>query len=142
MYNPYNPYNNQFFNPQSQNRYQPMEMSMTQQNPVQTQINRSNGLSGKLVDSIDVVKAMDISLDGSINYFPLTDNSAIVTKQLQTDGTCKIVVYKPVDNKTTEVKYATQEDVDKAIKKIDLSDIKDDIKMLKKQVKDLRDADE
>lgn len=142
MYNPYNPYNNQFFNPQSQNRYQPMEMSMTQQNPVQTQINRSNGLSGKLVDSIDVVKAMDISLDGSINYFPLTDNSAIVTKQLQTDGTCKIVVYKPVDNKTTEVKYATQEDVDKAIKKIDLSDIKDDIKTLKKQVKDLRNADE
>lgn len=142
MYNPYNPYNNQFFNPQSQNRYQPMEMSMTQQNPVQTQINRSNGLSGKLVDSIDVVKAMDISLDGSINYFPLTDNSAIVTKQLQTDGTSKIVVYKPVDNKTTEVKYVTQEDVDKAIKKIDLSDIKDDIKTLKKQVKDLRNADE
>lgn len=142
MYNPYNPYSNQFFNPQSQNRYQPMEMSMTQQNPVQTQINRSNGLSGKLVDSIDVVKAMDISLDGSINYFPLTDNSAIVTKQLQTDGTCKIVVYKPVDNKTTDVKYVTQEDVDKAIKKIDLSDIKDDIKTLKKQVKDLRNADE
>lgn len=142
MYNPYNPYSNQFFNPQSQNRYQPMEMSMTQQNPVQTQINRSNGLSGKLVDSIDVVKAMDISLDGSINYFPLTDNSAIVTKQLQTDGTSKIVVYKPVDNKTTEVKYVTQEDVDKAIKKIDLSDIKDDIKTLKKQVKDLRNADE
>lgn len=142
MYNPYNSYSNQFFNPQSQNRYQPMEMSMTQQNPVQTQINRSNGLSGKLVDSIDVVKAMDISLDGSINYFPLTDNSAIVTKQLQTDGTSKIVVYKPVDNKTTEVKYVTQEDVDKAIKKIDLSDIKDDIKTLKKQVKDLRNADE
>lgn len=142
MYNPYNPYNNQFFNPQSQNRYQPMEMSMTQQNPVQTQINRSNGLSGKLVDSIDVVKAMDISLDGSINYFPLTDNSAIVTKQLQTDGTCKIVVYKPVDNKTTEVKYATQEDVDKAIKKIDLSDIKDEIDALKKQIKKLKSGDD
>ena len=142
MYNPYNPYNNQFFNPQSQNRYQPMEMSMTQQNPVQTQINRSNGLSGKLVDSIDVVKAMDISLDGSINYFPLTDNSAIVTKQLQTDGTSKIVVYKPVDNKTTEVKYATQEDVDKAIKKIDLSDIKDEIDALKKQIKKLKSGDD
>lgn len=142
MYNPYNPYSNQFFNPQSQNRYQPMEMSMTQQNPVQTQINRSNGLSGKLVDSIDVVKAMDISLDGSINYFPLTDNSAIVTKQLQTDGTCKIVVYKPVDNKTTEVKYATQEDVDKAIKKIDLSDIKDEIDALKKQIKKLKSGDD
>ena len=142
MYNPYNPYNNQFFNPQSQNRYQPMEMSMSQQNPVQGQINRSNGLSGKLVDSIDVVKAIDIPLDGTISYFPLTDNSAIVTKQLQTDGTSKTVVYKPVDNKTTEVKYVTQEDVDKAIKKIDLSDIKDDIKTLKKQVKDLRNADE
>lgn len=142
MYNPYNPYNNQFFNPQSQNRYQPMEMSMPQQNPVQGQINRSNGLSGKLVDSIDVVKAIDIPLDGTISYFPLTDNSAIVTKQLQTDGTSKTIVYKPVDNKITDVKYVTQEDIDKAIKKIDLSDIKDDIKTLKKQIKDLRDADE
>ena len=142
MYNTYNPYNTQFFSPQSQNRYQPMEMSMPSQNPIQTQINRSSGLSGKLVDSIDVVKAMDISLDGSINYFPLTDNSAIVTKQLQTDGTSKIVVYKPVDSKNTEVKYATQEDIDKAIKKIDLTDIKDDIKSLKKQIKDMKDSDD
>ena len=85
---------------------------------------------------------MDISLDGSINYFPLTDNSAIVTKQLQTDGTSKIVVYKPVDNKTTEVKYATQEDVDKAIEKIDLSDIKDEIDALKKQIKKLKSGDD
>lgn len=51
-------------------------------------------------------------------------------------------MYNPYNPKTTDVKYATQEDVDKAIKKIDLSDIKDDIKTLKKQVKDLRNADE
>ena len=142
MYNPYNPYSNQFFNPQSQNRYQPMEMSMTQQNPVQTQINRSNGLSGKLVDSIDVVKATDIPLDGSTCYFPLIDGSAIVTKKLQTDGTSKTIIYKPIENDDdATIKYATLSDVENAIENIDLSDlddIKDDIKDLKQSIKELK----
>lgn len=134
MYNNlYNGYGNPYYNMQPQPRY-------TQ--PIEQTIAKPTGLLGKAVDSIEVVKATDISLDGAINYFPLTDNSAIVTKQLQNDGTCKIVVYKPVDEKVKEIKYATQEDIDKAIKKIDLSDIKDDIDSLKKQIKKMRDKDE
>ena len=32
-------------------------------------------LQGKSVESIDVVKALDILLDGSISYFPNADNT-------------------------------------------------------------------
>ena len=46
---------------------------------------------------------------GSVNYFPLTDGSAIVTKQLQADGTSKIVIYKPTTNETP--KYVTSDDL-------------------------------
>ena len=56
----------QTYQPQSQPTYQP-------QQPV--------GIQGKTVDSLEVVKAMDIPLDGSISYFPLVDGSAIITKQ-------------------------------------------------------------
>lgn len=33
-------------------------------------------------------------MDGSVSYFPVADGSAIVSKQLQTDGTSKIQIYK------------------------------------------------
>ena len=52
------------------------------------------GIQGKTIDNIEVVKAIDIPLDGSISYFPLADGSAIVSKQLQQDGTSKIIIYK------------------------------------------------
>ena len=38
--------------------------------------NYQQGLQGKSVESVEVVKAMDIPLDGSISYFPLTDGTA------------------------------------------------------------------
>ena len=97
---------------------------------------------GKSVDNIDVVKATDIPLDGSISYFPLTDGSAIVSKQLQNDGTSKMVVYKPTqEEKEDKVKFATLEDIQDAINELDLSDIqdlKDDIKEIRKQLKEFK----
>lgn len=131
----YNPYNNQFYNqPMMQPRYtQPIEPQ-----PI---ISKPMGLNGKVVDSIDTVKGMDINLDGSISYFPLADGSKIVTKQLNVDGTSKIVVYEQVKENIKEVKYITSDELDKAIKKIDLSEIKDEIDNLKKQIKKLKDSD-
>ena len=138
-------YGNPYYNPNQ--RYQPMStppipnQPMTTQpyiQPVQPPTN-TVGLLGKSVDSIDVVKAMDIPLDGSISYFPLTDGSAIVTKQLQTDGTSKTIIYKPIEEQAKEMpKYVTIEDVKREIEKIDLSeldDIKDELKDIKKQLK-------
>lgn len=90
----YNPY----YQPQM-NRYQPIDYQQYQpsypQNPQSYQQSYQQVLQGKAVESVDVVKAMDIPLDGSISYFPTTDGTAIVTKQLQKDGTSRTIIYKP-----------------------------------------------
>lgn len=136
MYNNYNPYFNANYRPMEQ-QYTPNNMNIPQiqQQPLNVV---KNGLQGKLVDSVEVVKATDVSFDGSISYFPLTDNSAIVTKQLQTDGTSKITIYKPIDEQKSEIKYLTSEDLEKALNGLNLDeidDIKEDIKEIKKQLK-------
>ena len=140
-------YNNPYYN---QNRFQPMGMPTAQINtnpyiqPMAQPITPTQniGLQGKSVESLDVVRAMDIPLDGSISYFPLTDGSAIVSKQLQADGTSKTTIYRPISEEQVELpKYATLDDIKKEINNIDLSDIddlKEEIRELKKQLKDLK----
>lgn len=137
-------YNNYGYNPYlQQQRFQNIEQQPiipTYQQPMQ--LAKPSYLLGKSVDNIDVVKVTDIPLDGSISYFPLTDGSAIVSKQLQNDGTSKIVVYKPTqEDKKESVQFATLDDIQKAIDNLDLSDIqnlKDDIKEIKKQLKEFK----
>ena len=136
-YNPYYPQQQKFQNVEQPNQ-QPM--MTTYQPPIQ--LTKPTTLLGKAVESIDVVKATDIPLDGSISYFPLTDGSAIVSKQLQNDGTSKIVVYKPTkEDKKEAIQFATLDDLQEAIGEIDLSDIQDlkeEIKDIKKQLKELK----
>ena len=138
MYNNYNPY---LYQPQQQRipaeYQQPIQQYMQ---PVQ--VNKPIGLLGKSVDSIEVVKATDIPLDGSISYFPLTDGSAIVTKQLKADGTSKTVVYKPIeeDNKP-QVTYITLDEFNEKFNEINidaLEDLIDEFKDVKKDIKELK----
>lgn len=139
-------YNNYGFNPYYQQQQQ--RFTSTEQQPMMTtyqppvQLTKPNNLLGKSVDNIDVVKAMDIPLDGSISYFPLTDGSAIASKQLQNDGTSKIIVYKPTqEDKKDATQFATLDDIQEAINDLDLSDIQDlknDIKEIKKQLKEFK----
>lgn len=140
MYNQYNPYINRFYGQQQANIPQPIDLPMQQQNTPQMALNRQNILYGKQVDSLEVVKAIDIPLDGSISYFPLANGSAIVTKQLQQDGTSKITIYEPKTQKE-DTKFATIEDIDKRLEKLDFSeieDLKDDLEDLKKELKDIK----
>lgn len=99
-------------------------------------------LNGKQVESIDVAKMIDIPLDGSVSYFPLADNSAIVTKQLQMDGKSKVMIYKPVIGEEKEMpKYLTKSDLEAFIGDLGintLDDIKDDIESLKAQIKEIK----
>lgn len=139
-YNPTNPYLYQ------QSRYiQPIDQTSQNIQPFNQQpqmINKSTSLLGKTVDSIDVVKAIDIPLDGSISYFPLADGTAIATKQLQQNGISKIIIYKPVEEKEKNTpKYATVEEVDQKIEKIDFSEIeylKEDMKNLRRDMKEIK----
>ena len=137
--------------PQFNNRMQQPEQQYPQysqpaqqtypQNP-QTYPQASLGLQGKLVDSIDVVKAIDIPLDMSVSYFPLTDGSAIITKQLQTDGSSKVMIYKPAvePEKPLETpQYITEDKVMELLKKEpeNVKELKEEIKNLKRQLRDM-----
>ena len=136
MYNQYNPYMNRFY---GQQQTQPMDLSIQQQNTPQMGLNRAF-LNGKQVESIDIVKTLEIPLDGSISYFPLVNGTAIATKQLMQDGTSKITIYEPKVEKES-IKYATIDDIDKKIEKLDFSeidDLKEEINDLKKELKELK----
>lgn len=149
MYGQPNYYGNQFYQPmrfhQPMQPVQPIQPIQQPQTIDQQQVYAKQqpiGIQGKSVDSIEVVKAMDIPLDGSISYFPLTDGTAIVTKQLQMDGTSKTIVYKPIDEQEVvkeTPKYVTENDLQETLKKYNNSDLKDELKNLKKQVKNIVD---
>ncbi len=149
--NIYNPYGNPYLN---YNQQPQLQTSMLRQNQYRPQ----NSLQGKVVDSLDVVKATDIPYDGSVSYFPLTDGTAIITKQLQQDGTSKVVIYKPmIENE--ENKYITETDLEKQLKDMDnkfitednlrdqlknvnskdIKDLKEDMKTLKRKLEDITD---
>ena len=49
------------------------------QQPIQ---NKPLNLQGKVIDNLEVVKATDIALDGSINYFPFKEYNLIVLLEL------------------------------------------------------------
>ena len=148
----YNPYYTPPYAPQMQ-RLQNLEQQYPQyaQQPLQsfTQSSQSfaqsnMGLQGKMVDSIDVVKAIDIPLDGSTSYFALTDGTAIVTKQLQADGTSKTVVYKPVQEseaKKDTPKYITEKELQEMLKEEpkDIKELKEEMKTMKRQLRDITD---
>lgn len=124
MYN--QPYN---FNPYMQAQYNRMEQPMNNYQQMQSTVMSGqrpvmSGLNGKIVESIDVVKAMDIPMDGSISYYPLSDGTSIVTKQLQMDGTSKIVTYKRmIEEEKEDTRYITLADLDKV--RNEIKEIKD-----------------
>lgn len=139
MNQPYNPYGFQNMQ-QPLNRYQqPEQVYMQNQSTYKQRL----GLQGKSVDNIEVVKATDIPLDGSISYFPLVDGSSIVTKQLMQDGTSRMIVYKPAETtpkaNTAENKeiYVTEKQLDEKLKTFNNEELKQEIEKLKKQIKDL-----
>ena len=150
QFNPYMPqygsyvpqYNNRFQQPEQQYQQysQPSQQSYPQ-NP-QTYPQVAIGLQGKLIDNADVVKVTDIPLDGSISYFPLADGSAILTKQLQTDGTSKVTIYKPsveVEKAVETPKYVTEDKVIELIQREpeEVKELKEEIRNLKRQLRDM-----
>ena len=101
----------QTFYPQMNNNYQmPMQnpyidriaqLQQYQQSLQQplppTQMSGANQMSalGKMVDSIDVVKATDIPMDGNTYYFPKADGTEVYCKQWLQNGTTRILTFKP-----------------------------------------------
>ena len=142
MFNPYYPQyqrneqNFRQFQPSYPQNYPQYQQPSYPQNP-----QSYPQLQGKVVDSVDVVKSMDINLDGSISYFPIADGTAIATKQLQADGTSKVVVYKAVlSEEKKKDDYLTKEDLENALKgKYEaLGDIMEELKGIKAQLSKIK----
>ena len=74
------------------------QQSLQQPQMVQAQIPLSNNISNvtKMVDSIEVVRATDIPMDGNMYYFPKADGTEIFGKQWLQNGTTRILTFKPV----------------------------------------------
>ena len=93
---------NQFYQPQQQympNPYmQRMENLQQFQQAIQpqTQMQSANNFTplGKIVDSVDIVKATDIPMDGNMYYFPKADGSEIFGKQWLANGQTRILTFK------------------------------------------------
>ena len=51
---------------------------------------------GKIVESVDMVKATDIPMDGNMYYFPKADGTEIYSKAWLPNGQTRILTFKPV----------------------------------------------
>ena len=141
------------FYPQMNNNYQmPMQnpymdrMAQLQQYqqslqqpivPAQTPVSNQMSALGKIVDSIDVVKATDIPMDGNAYYFPKADGTEVYCKQWLQNGTTRILAFKPVFEDDTNNVSSCEEKL-----KIGLSDEVTDVFMkrfdeLEKRIDDL-----
>ena len=77
--------------------------------PTQTPVSNQMSALGKMVDSIDVVKATDIPMDGNAYYFPKADGTEVYCKQWLQNGTTRILTFKPViDDNTNNVSQDTE----------------------------------
>ena len=72
--------------------YQERLAQLQQQYNQQPQVNI---LMGKIVDSIDAVKATDIPMDGNCHYFPKADGTEIYMKRWLVNGKTEVVTYRP-----------------------------------------------
>ena len=102
MSNPYAQMNNMYAQPNNpyadrMNFLQNYQQNL-QQPLVPTQMSGANQMSalGKMVDSIDVVKATDIPMDGNTYYFPKADGTEVYCKHWLQNGTTRILTFKPV----------------------------------------------
>ena len=101
------PYPNPNYYPQYQSQFNPymqrMENLQQFQQAIQqpmstTQMSGTSQFAplGKIVESVDMVKATDIPMDGSMYYFPTADGNMIFSKQWMPNGQTRILTFKPV----------------------------------------------
>lgn len=85
------------------NMYYQNRMNFLQNQLPQNSQQNFNMLGGKVVDSVEVVKATDIPMDGNSYYFPNADGSEVYSKRWLPNGKTEIVVYTK-QNPITESK--------------------------------------
>ena len=95
-------------NPYLQRMEQLQQFQQTLQPPIQTPIQNQFTALGKIVESIDIVKATDIPMDGNMYYFPTADGSAVYGKRWMNNGQTQILAFKPILEEET-IKSSTND---------------------------------
>ncbi len=85
---PISPYQDRLAQLQSQ-----YNQAMSYNQPIVQQPQQVASLSGQMVGSLDEVKGKDVDLSGNPTWYPKVDGTEIYRKQLQPDGTSKILTY-------------------------------------------------
>ena len=118
--------------PQQQMQYPYMDR-MNYLQSVQQNLQQPNQMMalGKVVESIDIVKATDIPMDGNMYYFPKADGKEIYSKQWLQNGTTSIIIFKPMDG-DKDIDIEKQSEMEEF--KISLNDIKSDLKSLNEKI--------
>lgn len=103
-----NNYQMQMQNPYMDRMAQLQQYQQSLQQPMsQTSIpgaSQQMNVIGKIVDSIDVVRATDVPMDGNIYYFPKADGTEIFGKQWLPNGQTRILTFKPcLDDKHNDL---------------------------------------
>ena len=102
-----------YYNPNVYQNYQlqpygnPM-MSQYNQIMQQNGIPQTNGLNGKIVDSIEVAKATEVPI-GSYGIFPKADLCDIYIKSWNNNGTTSITTFQPIKSTNTEQTSQSQQ---------------------------------
>ena len=105
----YNPYF-------QQTRMQQPQIEQVQPvNQLQQQMPR--GVNGRVVQSVEMITANDVTMDGSSAFFPMQDMSAIFAKSWNADGTIKTIIFKPINETVPQSEIQNKENL-----KIDLSE--------------------
>ena len=85
---------------------------------------------GKIVESVDMVKATDIPMDGSMYYFPTADGNMIFSKQWMPNGQTRILTFKPVLDDNPNTSSQNEEKLNFEVLGQVLEGIQSDIKVL------------
>lgn len=99
-------YYQQQYNPYMQRMENLQQFQQAIQQPMSpTQMSGASQFAplGKIVESVDMVKATDIPMDGNMYYFPKADGTEIYGKAWMANGQTRILTFKPVleDNPNT-----------------------------------------
>lgn len=99
----YNPYF-------QQTRMQQPQIEQVQSvNQLQQQMPR--GVNGRVVQSVEMITANDVPMDGSAAFFPMQDMSAILAKSWNADGTIKTVIFKPINETVPQSEIQNKENL-------------------------------
>ena len=101
--------------------------------------NQQMNVFGKIVDSVDVVKATDVPMDGSMYYFPKADGTEIFGKQWLPNGTTVIKTFLPQNEEPiSEEQSGNNDKINVILEKMDLLEemtntIQSDLKLMKSE---------